>query len=116
MALENPSPSQVYFTVTKHDPPQPRVLLAALAEAIALENEELAQWLTAYKAEWAQTKTALDGHDLQEMGVPRGPEIQEILDGLLAARLDGEIQDEGEEKAWVERWRREHRTVGDAAN
>jgi tRNA nucleotidyltransferase (CCA-adding enzyme) len=54
-------------------------------------------------------RTALNGNDLQEMGVVAGPSIREVLNRLLEARLDGEINSRQDEERLVEKWRKENR-------
>jgi len=46
-------------------------------------------------------KTELTGDDLQEIGYPRGPGLKPILDGLLEAKLDGEVESRRDEERWV---------------
>lgn len=43
----------------------------------------------------------LDGHALQAMGVPPGPQLGRLLAGLRAARLDGLVESRADEEAWV---------------
>jgi tRNA nucleotidyltransferase (CCA-adding enzyme) len=45
----------------------------------------------------------LCGEDLKELGFEPGPRFKEILERLLAARLDGEVSDREEEMALVKR-------------
>ena len=54
-------------------------------------------------------RTALNGDDLQEMGVAAGPSIREVLNRLLEARLDGEINSRQDEERLVDKWRKEDR-------
>jgi tRNA nucleotidyltransferase (CCA-adding enzyme) len=44
-------------------------------------------------------ETALDGNDLRALGLKPGPRYADLLDRLLAARLDGQVSDEAEERA-----------------
>jgi tRNA nucleotidyltransferase (CCA-adding enzyme) len=46
-------------------------------------------------------KTVLGGRDLLALGVPEGPQVGVLLDGLRAALLDGELNGEADERAWV---------------
>jgi tRNA nucleotidyltransferase (CCA-adding enzyme) len=43
----------------------------------------------------------LDGHALQRLGVPPGPQLGALLRGLRAARLDGLLHTRADEEAWV---------------
>ncbi|MDO9333032.1 MAG: CCA tRNA nucleotidyltransferase [Dehalococcoidales bacterium] len=52
-------------------------------------------------------KTALTGDDLQAMGIPPGPQMQELLVLLHNARLNGEVRSRQEEEALVREWLKE---------
>jgi len=91
-----PRPSQVEKALR---PYHPRVLLAA---RIALDDAPGAALVERYYAEWRGVKTAVSGNDLRAMGLKPGPEYGIILDQLLAARLDGVISSEAEEKVLLE--------------
>lgn len=51
-----------------------------------------------YLDEWQEVKPQLDGYDLKEMGIPRGPLYAQILSQLRAARLNGEVTSRAEEE------------------
>ena len=55
-------------------------------------------WLDDYMTSWRQVKTAVSGHDLRAIGLKPGPAFAIILDELLAARLDGVVTSEAEER------------------
>ena len=60
--------------------------------------------LTMYLRRLDQTEPpVLNGHDLMEAGVPRGPLMGEILKELADARLDGEVWSREGEVALVRR-------------
>ncbi len=90
-------PSEIVVTLR---PYRERVLLSALF-AIGLETPT-GQQIKQYLEEWKHIQPALDGNDLLAMGVPQGPEIGQLLERLLAARLDGEITTEAEERALID--------------
>ncbi len=76
-----------------------RVLLSALT-VVGLDSttgEQIVQYLK----EWQHVQTFLNGNDLIAMGVPKGPEIGRLLEELLAARLDGELVTEAEERNFI---------------
>lgn len=73
----------------------PRIILAARA---ALDAEPAAEFVERYQSDWRHVRTELDGNDLQEMGLKPGPQYARLLDRLLAARLDGEVTGEAEER------------------
>jgi tRNA nucleotidyltransferase (CCA-adding enzyme) len=49
-------------------------------------------------------KPILNGWDIQELGCSPGPLVGEVLQGLRAARLDGEVQTRMDETRWVQRY------------
>ena len=51
------------------------------------------QLLCHYQAKWRYVKTELNGNDLLAMGLEAGPKVGQLLDRLLAARLDNEVHD-----------------------
>jgi tRNA nucleotidyltransferase (CCA-adding enzyme) len=90
-------PSQVVFILRNY---QPRVLLVGL---IAVEpDSELGLMIDSYQRDWRKVRTSLNGNDLLDMGLKAGPQIGLLLDRLLAARLDGEIRDDEEERKLLE--------------
>jgi tRNA nucleotidyltransferase (CCA-adding enzyme) len=93
-----PRPSAVEQAVRPYAE-QPRILLAARA---ALGETETGDLLDRYQAEWRDVETALDGNDLRALGLPPGPRYADLLDRLLAARLDGEVEDEAGERALLQ--------------
>jgi len=74
----------------------PRVLLTA---RVALTDSAAIDRLEWYFREGRKVETAVSGDDLRELGLKPGPQFAVILDRLLAARLDGEVQTEAEERA-----------------
>jgi hypothetical protein len=88
------APSQVVMTLRTHSD---RVLIAALAVA---GSDSAAGWQIAqYQREWRHVRTITTGHDLLELGLEPGPQIGELLEQLLFARLDGKLLDEADERA-----------------
>jgi tRNA nucleotidyltransferase (CCA-adding enzyme) len=57
-----------------------------------------------YLEEWRHERPVLNGKDLQDMGVPAGPQVQRGLQLIRAARLDGWAHDRGDEQAIVMRF------------
>ncbi|MDX1688934.1 MAG: hypothetical protein R3248_13210, partial [Candidatus Promineifilaceae bacterium] len=92
-------PSQVEKTVRPFEQ-RPRIQLAARA---VLGDDPAGELLDRYRVEWRHVETVLDGNDLREMGLDPGPQYAVLLDRLLAARLDGEVSTEGEERALLEK-------------
>ena len=60
-------------------------------------------WLDRYMSAWRFVRPTLTGDHLRALGLPPGPVYADILDRLLAARLDGEITDDAGEQALVAR-------------
>lgn len=54
--------------------------------------------LDRYVGEWRWVNPAITGDDLRQLGIPPGPLYGQILDRLLAARLDGLVVDEAGER------------------
>ena len=57
-----------------------------------------------YLVEWRHVAPLLNGHDLEELGVARGPFFREILETLRMNRLDGAIDSKEDEMRYVEQW------------
>ncbi|GAB4268180.1 MAG: CBS domain-containing protein [Candidatus Promineifilaceae bacterium] len=76
-----------------------RVLLVC---RVYLVDERLVEWVERYYREWRFVETAVDGYHLQKLGLKPGPIFTVILDKLLAARLDGEVQTREEEDALLQ--------------
>lgn len=54
-------------------------------------DDELKRMLNAYLKTWQFVSPVTTGHELKELGLPPGPQYQNILRELRAAWLDGEI-------------------------
>jgi tRNA nucleotidyltransferase (CCA-adding enzyme) len=89
---EDPLPSQVAATCRSF---RSRVLFAA---RIVLEDDPLGDLLDRYYDEWRFVKSSLRGEDLLALGLTPGPSFAHYLDQLLAARLDGLVEDEAGER------------------
>ena len=70
------------------DRAQPAVLLLL---SLVEEDSLLQERLNCYMQTWRHVRPALDGRDLQELGLPRGPGYGQIMRRLRAALIDGEI-------------------------
>lgn len=89
------------------EPPQPSRLTRCLHSApeaalvatwLALEGEPAArQAIERYLAAWRWVEPTVDGHQLQEMGLPPGPAYRQILQRLRDAWLDGEVNNVAQE-------------------
>lgn len=74
------------------------VFLVAKAKQEAVKRR-LSAFLTTYQ----RVKPALSGDDLKAMGLKPGPLYRKLLDRLRAARLNGEVHSEADERALVRR-------------
>lgn len=72
--------------------------------ALAAHWPALRQGVQSYRGQWRQVRPALNGHELQELGVAPGPGLGAVLARLRQARLDGEVTDREGEVAVVRQW------------
>ncbi len=90
---EDALPSQIAQSCRPH---RSRVLLTA---RIVFGDDPLGGLLDRYFSEWRFVKASLGGDELRELGLTPGPPFAFYLDRLLAARLDGLVEDEAGERA-----------------
>ncbi|MBI2830117.1 MAG: CCA tRNA nucleotidyltransferase [Chloroflexi bacterium] len=79
-------------------------LTAITANSIATNFLIAHRHLQLFMDELRFVKPALKGDELIKLGVPAGPKLREVLQGLLDARLDGEVENRQEEISQVKRW------------
>ena len=73
-----------------------------IRSAILVETDSnVSQRLIDFRDRLRPMRTALNGDDLISLGVERGPMIGQILDELLAARIEGSISNADEERDYV---------------
>jgi tRNA nucleotidyltransferase (CCA-adding enzyme) len=96
-ALPDLLPSKI---TTRLEPVPP---LAIYACFISTEDEPVRECLKNYIVRWQHIHPVTDGHALQAIGLPPGPQYARILDSLRAAWLDGEINSVEEEKELLEK-------------
>jgi tRNA nucleotidyltransferase (CCA-adding enzyme) len=87
-------PSEVVWLLRQYKLPT-LVLMAIQAP------RSIRRTLWKYLTTWADIQAPLNGNDLKKLGYKPGPQYREMLDKLLAATLDGVIQDEAEAKAFL---------------
>jgi tRNA nucleotidyltransferase (CCA-adding enzyme) len=99
-SLEAPqlSPSTICRLLQDYSP------TSILVWAIASESPLIQQRLHLYLDRLRYVKSSLNGKDLQNMGLPPGPRIGEILEALHEARLDQKVKARAEEVDLVRRW------------
>ena len=76
---------------------------AVEAWAMLAESDTVRKRLLDYACRLCHVRPDLDGHDLEALGVPKGPAIGRLLRELLEARLDGMVSTREEEEAFVRR-------------
>jgi tRNA nucleotidyltransferase (CCA-adding enzyme) len=82
----------------------------AAVEAFALIAAPLAaQRARRYLDRWRFVRPKLTGHDLEALGVPRGPRIGEALARLRTAHLDGAAKTREDDVLLIEQYLRRHR-------
>jgi tRNA nucleotidyltransferase (CCA-adding enzyme) len=96
--LSDPSarPSQIVAILDDVTP-----IALALLPVVCVDAQVLAA-LDRYCREWRHVQPALDGHDLQRLGLRRGTIYRTVLADLRAGRLDGMINSREEEVAIVQ--------------
>jgi len=99
-SLEAPqlSPSAIYRLLQDYSP------TSILAWAIASESPLIRQRLHLYLDRLRYVKSSLNGQDLQNMGLPPGPRMGQMLKALHEAKLDQKAKTRAEEVALVRRW------------
>ncbi len=80
----------------------PLPLATVYAFAAVADSDPAGQQAERYVTRWRTVRPILRGDDVMKLGVPRGPEIAEVLRDLQAARLDGEVQSRADEERFVE--------------
>jgi tRNA nucleotidyltransferase (CCA-adding enzyme) len=72
--------------------------------ALALGGSPTVRRHVAWFGEAGRARATLKGDDVIALGVPAGPDVAAVLAALRDARLDGEVQERGEEEAFVRTW------------
>jgi len=84
--------SDIYYLLRGYAP------LAIQANILASESSTICRHLELFLTKLRYVKPHLNGDDLAELGIPRGPQVGDILQELLKARLDGEVKTRAEEE------------------
>jgi len=90
-------PSQAVQLLRQYD--LPMLILIALQSPRSVRSQ-----IWRYLTTWANVQPPLNGHDLKQLGYKPGPQYRQILEQLLAAKLDGLISD----RASAEKFLAEH--------
>ncbi|MCT7960325.1 CBS domain-containing protein [Laspinema sp. D1] len=91
---ETSRPSEVVRLLSPYD----RTLLMAIA---VMSPKAVRRRIWQYVHHWMNVKPLLNGNDLKALGYKPGPQFKTILDSLLAATLDGEIQSRSDAEAYL---------------
>ena len=75
--------SALYFSLREYPL---EVLLYAMAR---IEEQEYTQLIATYIRDLRGIKLEINGDDVVKLGMKQGPEVRELLDDVLKARLDG---------------------------
>ncbi|MCT7984148.1 CBS domain-containing protein [Laspinema sp. A4] len=87
-------PSEVVRLLSRYD----RTLLMAIA---VMSPKVVRRRIWQYIHHWMNAKPLLNGNDLKALGYKPGPHFKTILDSLLAATLDGQIQSRSDAEAYL---------------
>jgi tRNA nucleotidyltransferase (CCA-adding enzyme) len=77
---------------------------AVIASIIAGEIPGAAQRMNEFIDRLRFVRASLNGEDLKRLGVAQGPQIKDLLDLLLEARLEGKAKTRRDEEALVKDW------------
>ncbi len=92
---KNLSPSEAYALLA---PWQNELLLFLMAKAqLKPTTQRAMERIREYLTTWQHYSIVLTGHDLADMGLPKGPAYRRILDTLFKAKLDGMVATEEDE-------------------
>jgi len=72
-----------------------------LSWAVATERWRVRRRILLYLTRLCRVRPMLTGRDLLDLGYRSGPHIGDILEGLLRARLEGDVETREEEIRWV---------------
>jgi tRNA nucleotidyltransferase (CCA-adding enzyme) len=90
-------PSEVVWLLRQYK--LPTLVLMAIHVPRAIRR-----MLWKYLTTWADVQASINGNDLKKLGYKPGPQYREILDALLAATLDGVIENEADAKAFLAKY------------
>jgi tRNA nucleotidyltransferase (CCA-adding enzyme) len=72
-------------------------------------NRDVKKSISIYYNQLKDIQPSIKGQDLLSMGIKPGPVFRQILEAVLDARLNGEVETHQEEMEFVRRWIRNHR-------
>lgn len=77
---------------------------AITANWLATDSPVVHEHIQLFLTKLRYVKLSTTGEDLKKLGIPAGPRMKEILQKLLAARLDGEVTSRKSEEELVRGW------------
>ncbi len=91
-------PSAVYHLLDGYSPQ------ALTANLLAGDSPQASGHIRKYLDKLRYTKPKLTGNDLMKLGMAPGPQLKELLNRLLDARLDGKVATKDDEERMVKGW------------
>lgn len=91
------SPSIIYELLHGRSP------VAGEAVDLAADSATVREHIELYLNVLKNVRPALTGDDIRQLGVPRGPRLQALLEELRDARLDGLVDSKQDEQDWIMR-------------
>jgi tRNA nucleotidyltransferase (CCA-adding enzyme) len=89
--------SEIYFWL-KELPAE--VLLFMMART---GSDAVKKCISLYVTQLQNIRSQINGDDLKELGVPEGPRVRKILDAVLSARINGQVQTRDDELRFAAR-------------
>lgn len=77
---------------------------ALTANSLATDSITTEEHIELYQNVLRYVQPALNGEDIKRLGIPEGPKIKEILQGLREAKLDGKVSTRKGEEDMVREW------------
>ncbi len=84
----------------RYKPLYPEILLCSMAKA---RNEKVKKFISIFFTKLRGTEVRLKGKDLINMGFKPGPLFKEIIEDILAAKLQGDVHTREDEIEFVNR-------------
>ncbi|MEX2493343.1 MAG: CBS domain-containing protein [Nitrospirales bacterium] len=89
------APSEVFALLSSWST---EILLFLMAKTQLKSSTHVAmERIRTYVTTWQHASMALTGHDLEDMGLPKGPGYRRVLDAIFKAKLDGIVATEQDE-------------------
>ena len=89
------APSEAFTVLT--DWPQEMLLFLMAKTQLKASTHVAMERIRSYLTTWRHDSIGLTGHDLESMGLPKGPAYGRILEAVFKAKLDGMVTSEEDE-------------------